>query len=84
MFPRWTTGRIIWLGKANHLRSRLAHNGENDPVTMQRADQSIGWQRNEIIKQLYSRYEHNSLIKWMDSIKKVMGLKDLTKVGMDV
>lgn len=51
---------------------------------MQRADQSIGWQRNEIIKQLYSRYEHNSLIKWMDSIKKVMGLKDLTKVGMDV
>ena len=39
----------IWLGKANHLRSRLALNGENDPVTIQKAEQLIAWQEDENI-----------------------------------
>ena len=34
----------IWIGKANHLRSRLALNGENDPVTTQKAKELMEWQ----------------------------------------
>jgi DNA repair photolyase len=34
----------IWLGKMNQLRGRLALNGENDLVTMQKAKQLIAWQ----------------------------------------
>ena len=62
----------IWLGKANHLRGRLSLNGENDPVTMQRADQLIGWQSDDNIKQLYSQYKDSASIKWKDSIKEVL------------
>ena len=73
----------IWLGKMNHLRSRLALNEEDDPVTMQRADQLIGWQSDENLKQLYSSYKDNPLIKWKDSIKKVVGLKIPIEAGLD-
>jgi DNA repair photolyase len=38
----------FWLGKANQLRSRLAFNGENDPITRRRADQLIEWQSDGI------------------------------------
>ena len=62
----------IWLGKMNNLRSRLALNGENDPVTIQKAKQLKQWQSDENIKQLYSRYKDNPQIKWKGSIKKVI------------
>jgi len=73
----------IWLGKMNHLRGRLALNGETDPVTMQKAEQLITWQSDENIKQLYSRYKNNPLVKWKDSVKKVLGLSISTEAGMD-
>jgi DNA repair photolyase len=73
----------IWLGKMNHLRGRLALNGETDPVTMQKAEQLIVWQSDENIKQLYSRYKNNPLVKWKDSVKKVLGLSISTEAGMD-
>ena len=72
------------VGKANQLRSRLALNGEDDPVTMQRADRLIGWQSDENVKQLYFRYKDYPLIKWKDSIKKVVGLKVSIETGLDV
>ena len=73
-----------WLGKMNHLRGRLKHNEETDPVTIQEAEQLMECQADEKIKQLYSRYKDNPLIKWKESIKKVVGLEVLTEAGMDV
>jgi hypothetical protein len=35
----------------------------------------------ENIKQLYSQYKNNPLIKWKDSIKKIVGLKNLMRLG---
>ena len=64
----------IWLGKANLLPSRLALNRENDPATIQKANELIGWQKDENMKQLYSKYKDNPQIEWKDSIKKVVGL----------
>ena len=74
----------IWLGKMNQLRGRLALNGEDDPVTMQRADQLIAWQSDGTIKQLYSQYKDNPLIKWKESIKKVVGLEIPIEAGLDL
>ena len=62
----------IWMGKANLLCSRLALNGENDPVAIDKAKELKGWQKNENIEQLYSRYKDNPQIEWKDSIKKVV------------
>ncbi len=73
----------IWLGKMNHLRSRLAFNGENDSVTIQKTEQLELWQEDENIEQLYSQFKDNPLIKWKDSIKKVVGIKVSTKAGID-
>ena len=74
----------IWLGKMNQLHGRLALNGEDDPVTMQKAGQLIAWQSDGDIKQLYSQYKDNPLIKWKDSIKKVLGINIPTESGLDV
>ena len=76
----------IWLGKMNQLRGRLALNGVNDPVTitMQRVDQLKKWQSVGNIKQLYSRYKDNPLIKWKDSIKKVLGINIPIVSGLDI
>ena len=62
----------IWLGKANLLRSRLALNGENDQVTIQKAEELMEWQTDKNIKQLYSKYKDNPQIEWKNSIKKVI------------
>ena len=74
----------FWLGKANQLRSRLAFNGENDPITRRRADQLIEWQSDGNIKQLYGQFKDNPKIKWKESIKKVLGLKIPIEAGLDV
>ena len=64
----------IWLGKANLLRSRLALNGDNDQVAIQKAEELMEWQTDKNIKQLYSQYKDNPQIEWKASIKKVVGL----------
>ena len=64
----------IWLGKANLLCSRLALNGENDPVMIQAAKDLMASQKDKNILQLYSRYKYNPQIEWKNSIKKVVGL----------
>ena len=74
----------VWLGKANQLSTRLSLNGEKNPATIQKATQLEQWQSDANIKQLYSQYKDNPLIKWKDSIKKVVGLKVSTEAGMDL
>ena len=73
----------IWLGKANQLSTRLSLNGEKDPATIQKATQLEQWQSDGNIKQLLSQYKDNPLIKWKDSIKKIVGLEVATEPGLD-
>jgi H+/Cl- antiporter ClcA len=68
----------------NHLRTRLSLNGENDPVTLQKAKELMRWQTDENIKQLYAQFKDNPRIKWKDSIKKVVGTPITTKSGLDI
>lgn len=74
----------IWIGKANFLVERLKSNGEYDEETARRAAQLLEWQSDDHIRLLYRLYEKNSMIKWKESIKKVVGLKIPTEVGLDI
>lgn len=51
---------------------------------MERAKQLNAWQSDENIKQLYSQFKENPLIKWKDNIKKVVGTPIATKSGLDI
>ncbi len=67
----------IWLGKVNHLigvngRGRLDFNGHNDPATMAKAGELIGWQSDEKILELYNIYKSDPKIRWKESIRKVI------------
>ncbi len=42
------------------------------------------WQRDEAIEGLYSRHKDNPIVKWKESIKKVVGVKIAQKPDMDV
>ncbi|MGE5435902.1 MAG: radical SAM protein [Syntrophothermus sp.] len=67
----------IWIGKINHLigktgKGRLDFNGHNNPETIEKAKELISWQSDEHIIKLYNTYKNNPMIKWKESIKKVM------------
>ncbi|MGE5621180.1 MAG: hypothetical protein ACM3U0_01270 [archaeon] len=67
----------IWLGKANHLlgekgRGRLEMNGVALPEVVARAEELIQWQSDENILALYDKYKDNPMIRWKDSVEKVV------------
>ena len=74
----------IWLGKMNNPLYRLKLNGGTDPETTQRAKDLVALQDEKNIRELYSKYKDNPLIKWKESIKKVVGLKIPTAPGLDI
>ncbi len=73
----------IWIGKANRIKSCLSLNGFKDEETMQRADQLNAWHTDERIMELYKLYEENPMIKWKESIKRIVGLEEATERGQD-
>ncbi|MPN53699.1 hypothetical protein SDC9_201365 [bioreactor metagenome] len=74
----------IWLGKANRLRCNLSVNGETDETVIKAADELIRIQADDNIKMLYDRLKGNPLIKWKESIKKVVGLERPAQAGLDI
>ncbi len=73
----------VWIGKMNFLFRRLKMNGYTDHKSISMANQLLEWQNDEKIYALYHRYKHNSLIKWKESIKKVLNLKISNIKGLD-
>lgn len=74
----------IWLGKPNRLRQIVAVNRPGDKITMNMADSLLAVMTDEFIKGLYARYQHDPMIRWKDSIKKVVGLDRPTEKGLDI
>ena len=74
----------IWLGVANRLRGTMAINCPGDKAAMAMANSLISLMSDEFIHGLYARYKSDPLIKWKDSIKKVVGLKRPIEKGLDV
>jgi len=71
----------IWLGKMNYPQKRLETNGHHRMVAFAEHLSYI-WD-DENISVLYDRYKDNPLIKWKESIKKVVGLDVPTEAGLD-
>ena len=75
----------IWLGKANFLMERLKMNGYgNDKKMMDIAAMLLISQSDEHIKELYELYKTDPIIKWKESIKKVVGIEVPTELGLDI
>ena len=59
----------IWIGKVNHLLSRLKLNGANDSATIKEANKLIQWQSDPInINDLKMRYANNPKIRFKHGI----------------
>ena len=74
----------IWIGKMNFVIRRLRTNGQLTTENMVAAEQLLRWQSDDAIKALYERYKDNPLIKWKESIKRVVGLEVSTVKGEDM
>ena len=73
----------IWLGKMNFVLRRLRTNGHTDELTLKAANQILSWQSDDEIEALYNKYKDNPMIKWKESIKKVVGLDISVVKGED-
>jgi hypothetical protein len=70
----------IWIGKLNNIRSRVTANTPEDHAAIQRIENG---QTDDCIFEIYNSMKDNPLIKWKDSIKKVVGLNVSTEPGID-
>ena len=74
------TCHSIWLGKMNKIEQRV----EADSAELRDDIQRIQLQQNnENITALYERLKNNSLIRWKESIKDVVGLPRAVEPGRD-
>ena len=72
----------IWLGKMNDPTRRLKINGHPD-IPEEFKEGIKYWMDDENIFDLYERYHNDPMIKWKESIKKVIGLELSSKKGLD-
>jgi len=62
----------IWVGKVNLLWSRLERNTDMNDKLVKMAKQLEQWQTDDNILLLYSKYKNDPVIRWKDSIQKVV------------
>jgi DNA repair photolyase len=73
----------IWIGKINRLRHILPVNCPGDTAAARRGDKLIQSQSDDAIRALYARYADDPLVKWKDSVKKIVGIQRPTAAGLD-
>ena len=74
----------IWIGKMNNPYGRVKRNGHTDMETLKRLDDIVGFQNDANIWIIYQQYKNDPIVKWKESIKKVVGLEIPTEAGKDV
>jgi len=62
----------LWLGKVNQMWPRLERNTKMTKVLRAKASQLDQWQSDPIILKLYDKYKNDPMIRWKDSIQKVV------------
>lgn len=70
----------IWLGKMNKIEQRVV--SDSDAMVAEVARINKG-QSDEKLLELYQKLSHSAKVFWKESIKKVIGLPLLDKVGLD-
>jgi len=73
----------IWLGLMNHASARLRLNKAPQDIIERFEALRFRWD-DEAVKNLYDIYRGDGLIKWKDSIKKIIGIPSNTKAGLDL
>jgi DNA repair photolyase len=71
----------IWLGRVNQLPAGISMNCPKDDISKIAARDLLGSQTDLWIRDLYSDWRGDKLIKWKDSVKKVVGLRQPTTRG---
>ena len=69
----------IWIGKVNQMWSRLKRNTDMNDELVKKAEQLDQWQSDENIMKLYEKYKDDPMIKWKDSIQRVIAGKKVNK-----
>lgn len=62
----------IWIGKVNLMWSRLKRNTKMTKELREKAKQLEQWQSDDNILLLYDKYKNDPIVKWKDSIQKVV------------
>ena len=65
----------IWIGKMNKGRSRMKFNGYWNPETAAEYNKLMDWYSDANMIALYNRYKDEPIIRWKESIAKVVGTK---------
>ena len=71
----------IWIGKMNQIRRRVSIDDELIEEEVKRIESG---QTDEKIWMIYEEYKDNRLIKWKESIKKIVEIELPNKPGMDI
>jgi len=71
----------IWLGKMNKIQRRVVC---DSPEVKEEVELIVAAQSDQRILELYDRLKINRLIRWKESIKRVVGLKLVGEAGLDV
>jgi len=74
------TTNSIWIGKMNHIKNVRI----DDDEIRKAVDVIKNGQSDENIWKIYNKLKDNSLIKWKDSIKKVVGIEAPAEAGLDI
>ncbi|MCK5611907.1 hypothetical protein KAR91_59100 [Candidatus Pacearchaeota archaeon] len=73
----------IWIGKMNNF-ANITLNGHDSPEMKTAIKKIKDQQSDENIKELYWYFKDDPIIKWKDSIKKIVGIKLNSKKGADL
>lgn len=76
----WVT-HSLWLGMMNKIESRVVCDSKEMELELQRICEGQAPSR---ITHIYQQLKDNSLVRWKESIKEVVGLKLATEKGLDV
>ena len=74
----------IWLGRANQLRARVSLNCPRDSRARKKTEELLALHSDEWIWELFNRYKHDPIVKYKDSVKKVVGLVRPARSGLDI
>lgn len=74
----------IWLGKANRLMATTTVNCPGDQKVRAMAEQLKKTVNDQHVRDLYKRHQNDPVIKWKDSLKKVLGLQRPSEKGLDI
>ena len=65
----------IWVGKMNQGKARIKVNGHWAPEVEAKYDELMACYSDDNIRAIYERYKDDPLIRWKESIAKVIGIK---------